>query len=392
MPSQKTTQSDVRANVTAVTPTPEGLEISYSQHAQPRIFSWFWLRDHGIDEASLDPVTLQRRVDTFTIPQELSAESVTLDETTGLIQLEWSDGISTTVPMQLLLGLDGNAPLSHDLTPGRPAILWDRDAPLTDLPRVSYSDVMSSDQGLLDWLEKIAIYGFALVDGVPTGDQETEALAARIDSPMETLFGRMWHLSAEQADHGDTAYTTQFLEPHTDASYYHDAAGLQMFNCQVFDGKGGESIQVDAFAIAQRIKNDDPEAYATLCEVSVPGHYLEPGVHVRAERPTFRLDSKGQVIQVTFNNYDRAPMLLAKEQEKHFYRAYSLFHKHAMDQRNWLKISLRPGNALIFDNWRNMHGRMGYVGKRVFYGCYHSRSSFESKLRVLRAGLPQDKF
>jgi trimethyllysine dioxygenase len=122
-----------------------------------------------------------------------------------------------------------------------------------------------------------------------------------------------------------------------------------------------------------------------LTEVVVPARYLEPGVHLTAERPTLRLNSKGELVQVTFNNYDRAPFLLDDDAMRRFYHAYGLFHRHVMDQDNWLKIPLRPGTALIFDNWRNLHGRMGYVGKRVFCGCYTNRAELDSKLRVLRA-------
>jgi len=35
------------------------------------------------------------------------------------------------------------------------------------------------------------------------------------------------------------------------SSYYYNAPGLQMFNCLEFEGKGGESTQVDGFAIAE---------------------------------------------------------------------------------------------------------------------------------------------
>jgi hypothetical protein len=28
---------------------------------------------------------------------------------------------------------------------------------------------------------------------------------------------------------------------------------------------------------------------------------------------------------------------------------------------------------------------MGYVGKRVFYGCYHDRADYESRLRTVGA-------
>lgn len=372
--------------------TADGLLVEFETHADATtsgatFFSWLWLRDHGNDEASLDPVTLQRRVDTFSIPSNLAAENVRHNQQNELIEIDWNDRTSTTVSTRLMAGMTEHYAPDHQLLDSNGRVVWDQNAPLDNLPRVNYDEVMSCEPALLDWLKKIATYGFSIVDGVPTSDEATEGLAERVGPVQETLFGRMWHLSAELEDHGDTAYTTDFLEPHTDSIYYHDAPGLQMFNCQEFDGKGGESIQVDAFAIAQRIKIEDPDAYATLCEITVPGHYLEPGVHVRAERPVFRVDAQGNLTQVSFNNYDRAPMHLSAADEKRFYHAYGLFHKHAIDQRNWLKIPLRPGMTLIFDNWRVMHGRMGYVGKRVFYGCYHNMAVFESQLRALKARL-----
>ncbi len=382
--NQNPSSASKMVTIKTISPSATGLNITFDGAHEPASFTWFWLRDHGQDEESLDPVTLQRRVDTFAIPGDLAATETGLSHKQSVLNIQWNDGSSSTLSANLLAGIRGAVPLGHELVPARPVVHWDQHAPLKDIPTVNHQDVMSSDSGLLGLLENIAIYGFSVLEEVPSSDEATEALAARIGPTQETLFGRMWHLSAEQADHGDTAYTTQFLEPHTDGSYYHDAAGLQMFNCQVFDGKGGESVQVDAFAIAECIRQDDPEAYATLCNTIVPGHYLEPGVHVRAERPTFRLDAAGELVQVTFNNYDRAPMQLEPEVEKRFFRAYGLFHEHANDQRNWAKVPLRPGMALIFDNWRNLHGRMGYVGKRKFYGCYHSRAVFESRLRVLQ--------
>ncbi len=371
--------------ISAVTKTHAGLEVTFCDGSEPARFSWFWLRDHGVDEDSLDPETLQRRVDTFAIPQDIQATAVQFDENTQLIDIEWSNAPTTTVSAQLLAGVDSRIPEPHELAPHRERILWDKDAPLSELPTVPYDGVMSGDDALREWLENIEVYGFSLVNGVPSTEAATKELAERIGIIEETIFGRIWMLTAEMQDHGDTAYSTQFLEPHTDATYQHDAPGLQMFNCLVFDGKGGESVLVDGFAIAERIRQGDPEAYKTLTEIIVPAHYLEPGVHLRAERPPFRLNAKGGLVQITFNNYDRAPMHLPDADDERFRHAYGLFHQHAMNQDNWIKIPLRPGLLLIFNNWRNLHGRMGYVGKRVFCGCYQSRWTFESKLRVLQA-------
>ncbi len=362
-----------------------GLNIRFSDSDSEQFYSSIWLRDHGIDSESLDPDTLQRKVDTFSIPADLAPRTVKVNSEKTEITIDWNDSSSTTVSVGLLASLDGRAPQPFELAPHKGRYHWDSESPLAQMPSVSFEDVMSGEQVLLEWLENIAQFGFSLVTDVPTDDDTTEALAERLGSVQETLFGRMWHLSAELVDHGDSAYSTQYLEPHTDGSYYHDAPGLQMFNCQEFNGKGGESILVDGFAMAQRFKVDEPEAYETLSQIRVPGHYIEPGVHVRAERPVFSFAASGCIQQVTFNNYDRAPMRLSQNDEERFYTAYRLFHTYVNNQKHWVKIPLRPGMTLIFDNWRVLHGRMGYVGKRVFYGCYHSRATFESRLRFLQS-------
>lgn len=373
------------ALIEAVVPTDAGLDVVFSGSDSAVAYSWFWLRDHGVDAESLDPRTLQRRVDTFSIPADIAPLNVRISDDLGKILIDWADDSQTTITAQVLASAQGLTPGSRELAMMHDRVLWDKKSPLENIPTVRFDAIMRSDDGLREWLENIVAYGVSLVADVPTTEDATRKLARRIGRVEETIFGDMWMLSAELADHGDTAYSTQYLEPHTDSSYYHDAPGLQLFNCLEFDGKGGESVQVDGFAIAERIRCEDPEAYATLTETVVPAHYLEPGVHLKAERPALRLNSRGELVQVTFNNYDRAPFLLDADAMQRFYHAYGVFHRHVMDQDNWLKIPLRPGTALIFDNWRTLHGRMGYVGKRVFCGCYTNRSELESTLRVLRA-------
>ena len=365
-------------------PTELGLLAKFVDGSE-QLFSWFWVRDHGIDAASLDQGTLQRMVDTFSISRDIQCASMTFDANSQLIDLHWADGERSTISAYMLASVVNQAPARHELVPEKPRVLWGKNNPLSIMPEVDFNAVMDSDKGLLEWLENIHIYGFSLVHNVPSNEAATTKMAERLGTVQETIFGTMWPLSSDLTDHGDTAYTNSYLEPHTDGTYYHDAPGLQMFNCLELDCKGGESIQVDAFAIAAQIKHEDPDAYATLSEIIVPSHYMESGVHLHAERPPFKHAGNGDLIQVSFNNYDRAPFLLSPQDDERFHHAYALFHKHALDQDNWLKIPLQPGTTLIFDNWRNMHGRMGYVGKRVFYGCYHSRAEFESKLRVLRA-------
>jgi len=372
--------------ITSAQPGPNGLVVTFADRSEELTFPWYWVRDHCIDAASLNPTTLQRETNSFELDLDEAAKSIDFNPKKQLIEISWSRGPKTTISAYMLASVKDVIPGLHQLAPQKPRVFWDKDNPLETTPTVTFDAVIDSDAGLQEWLENIWIYGFSMVDGVPSTPEATKTLAERIGHLHETIFGRMWPLSSELTDHGDTAYTTDYLEPHTDATYYEEAAGLQLFNCLQFDGKGGESIQVDGFAIAKRIKDEDPEAYHTLSTVTVPGHYIEPGVHLRAERTPFRHNDKGELIQVSFNNYDRAPFILPDAQMKDFLRAYSLLHKHANDQDNWIKVKLQPGLTIIFDNWRNLHGRMGYVGKREFYGCYIGKAIWESKLRVLQAG------
>jgi trimethyllysine dioxygenase len=51
------------------------------------------------------------------------------------------------------------------------------------------------------------------------------------------------------------------------------------------------------------------------------------------------------------------------------------------ESMQWREV-LRPGEALLFDNWRTLHGRFAYVGKRTMCGAYVNHEDFESRLRI----------
>ena len=361
----------------------ESLVLRWDNGRESR-FPWFWLRDHGQDAASLDPATLQRRVDTFALDEDLCGTSATVLDEGRALSVGWPDGAGASrYAADFLATMAGLLPEEIAAQPGRAPRLWSARTALPALEPVPYGEIGEGKPGLKRCLEQLQRDGFVVIAGAPTDEASARQLFGNFGYIRETIFGGLWSLSAEMKVHDDTAYSTQYLEPHTDATYSHDAPGLQCFLCQEFDGKGGESVLVDGFALAEELRAEEPALFQVLCEVAVPGRYVEPGVHLRAERPAIRLDPQGRLRQVSFNNYDRAPFLLAPERMRAFYRAYRDFHARIVERGNWLTIPLRPGMALVFDNWRLLHGRLGYAGKRVFCGCYHNHEDFESALRTL---------
>ena len=77
--------------------------------------------------------------------------------------------------------------------------------------------------------------------------------------------------------------------------------------------------------------------------VAVPGQYIGDGSHLVAARPVFRHDDTGALVQVSFNNADRAPFLLPADEMKRFYDAMRAFEARANDHRMQWRRVLSPG-------------------------------------------------
>ena len=140
---------------------------------------------------------------------------------------------------------------------------------------------------------------------------------------------------------------------------------------------------VDGFAIARRMEAEAPELFEVLSTVAVPGQYIGDGAHLMAARPVFRHDHTGRLVQVSFNNYDRAPFLLDEADMVEFYDAIRLFDEIANEPTMQWRHVLQPGEAMLFDNWRVLHGRAAYSGVRRMCGAYLNREDVESRLRQL---------
>jgi len=130
------------------------------------------------------------------------------------------------------------------------------------------------------------------------------------------------------------------------------------------------------------MKREYPQAFDVLCKVQVPGRYIRPDAYLETRRPVFRVNNDGEILQVSFNNHDRAPFRLENNDMKNFYEAYGMFYRLAHDKNRQFEFLLEPGNILTFDNWRLLHGRSALTGFRQLCGGYHNREDFESRIRL----------
>ena len=87
-------------------------------------------------------------------------------------------------------------------------------------------------------------------------------------------------------------------------------------------------------------------------------------------------------MQVSFNNYDRAEFRLENELMINFYKAIKKFDNLVNDSKFQWRHTLKPGELLIFNNWRVLHGRGSFKGKRKMAGCYINMEDFESICKI----------
>lgn len=136
--------------------------------------------------------------------------------------------------------------------------------------------------------------------------------------------------------------------------------------------------------MAANVKQEHPEVFERLTKTVVTSEYIEDGRHHKFSAPIINLDPiTGEIAQMRFNLYDRAPFkTVPANQIRQFYRDLKVITREFEKEENRIVFKLLPGSVLIFDNWRVLHGRLAYTGKRTMTGCYVARTEFLSALRV----------
>jgi len=357
----------------------EGLNILWNNNSSS-CFSWLWLRDHSESVADLHPDSKQRQIDVFSNSPNNSVDKVSIDKDSNQIVIKWEDESESSLSFELLQSnSEANLPQSQAMDSSN---FWNTSNEIKTFPEMSYEEFMR-DGGIKTWLRNIQRVGFVLVTGAPVTPEATKELMERVAYVRNSIFGgfSVWDNQLENPD--DTAFTSLAIEPHTDGTYVHDAPGLQTLHCIKKDSIGGENQLIDGLAIAEKMRIEYPDAFNILCNVNIPGRYIKPNTYLEAHRPLFRVNNNNDVVQVSFNNHDRAPFRLESDQMNQFYNAYKIFHNLANDLSRQFEFMLDPGKVLTFDNWRLLHARSSLTGYRQLCGGYHNREDFESRLRSI---------
>lgn len=313
--------------------------------------------------------------------------------------IHWTDGHESHFPDEYILLATSTAVRRAMVRQGiTPVRLWGSKIEETaEAAGVDANDVLEGDYPLKKLLYNIRTFGFTYVTIPDATLQSPESLLAttekvlrRIAFIRETHYGGFYDFTADLAS-ADTAYTNIALEAHTDNTYFSDPAGLQAFHLiSHTDGEGGASLLVDGFRAALQLLKQDYHAYRTLSEVNVYSHASgNDGISIQPYRgfPVFEHDpATRHLLRVRWNSADRAGIAVSPEHSKRWYKAAAKFNDILKSQESEYWAQLTPGKILIFDNWRVLHGRSAFTGKRRICGAYINRDDWISRLKMLQFG------
>ena len=354
----------------------QGLMVTFN-NSESDCYPFIWLRDHAQDETSWDSRSNQRKIFTADIDPLISVDKVNLADDKDKIYIRWPD---LTFDVEYTCDFLFNNMQDSIKKEKIKKINWDRITINNYDIDLDFSS-LKDRKGIQKLLNNLLKFGFCVLNLCPAEMESVEYITNKIGYVRNSIFGGLWSFESN-SNMADSAYTQEELRPHTDGTYNHDAPGLQLLLCCEYDAKGGESIMVDGLKLAEIIKKTDKESYSSLTTVEVPGAYIGDGVYLEAKRPIFKINHEKEITQVSFNNYDRSIFRLPNDETNKFYKANRTFDKLANNRDlQWRQI-LKPGQLLIFDNWRILHGRGEFKGTRKMSGCYINREDFESSCRM----------
>jgi len=247
-----------------------------------------------------------------------------------------------------------------------------------------------------DLLDAVKEWGVAIVNDVPPDEAGTERLAALIGKVRDSDFGRLFDIVVEP-NAWESSQSTDAQDPHTDDPYRYAPSGASILHCVDVSTNGGDSLLVDGFAVAEQLRDDDPDAFDLLSSVHVPfvrhrSDSVAQGedVNLIADAAVIALDRDDEICGIRFHQRAFGPFDIDPAVMGDYYRALIEFGRRVNDPANTIQLRLRPGQAIVYDNQRALHGRTAFSiegGRRHVRLCTIDRDQFHSRLRRLREEL-----
>ena len=338
----------------------------------------FWFRERANGESFIDKGTQQRLFDPTKLEENIKIDSLNLSN--HFLEITFNDGAYTKFAIQNIFNEFNN----EDEIKKIKKVEWD--SSYKNFKSFKFKDNFFNETIMYDALIDFYKFGFVIFRDVPTKNNFITNFANSIGSIRRTNFGEFFNVKSKP-NPNDLAYTSLALAPHTDNPYRNPVPCIQMLHCIENEVNGGLSTLVDGFTVTEKLKKDFPNYYDILAKVKVRFQFIDQSVILEDCAEMIQLNEQKEFKQVRFSpRLDFVP-LMEKNKLKLFYSARKKISELYNSDQYRVEFRLNPGDLLMMDNYRLLHGRTSYdanQGNRFLQGCYIDYDSTEGKLKHLK--------
>jgi len=368
-----------------ILPDKKALEITWNDGCRAR-FHAIWLMDNGLDDETRSPVNGQRLTGVLDIPDAAVLTVAQVTETGDLCVVIAPDMKQLTFPSRWLKDHIYDGVRTNEIGYLDSAVtLWGADFQ-NQIPTEKWDEVCRSQSVLAGWLSAVQHYGFAVLQGLPVISGQLCQVAELFGCVRETNYGRWFDVRSE-INPNNLAYTNLGLQAHTDNPYRDPVPTLQLLACLENSVDGGHSILVDGFNVADRLRQENLDAFDVLSRYNARFDYQgSKNVHLKAKKPVIELGPDGEILAIRFNNRSSAPVVdVPYDDMEKYYAALRSFATLIENETMQVRFKLSPGELFIVDNTRVLHARSAFSssGSRWLQGCYADKDGLLSTLRII---------
>ncbi|MEM7293911.1 MAG: TauD/TfdA family dioxygenase [Pseudomonadota bacterium] len=269
-------------------------------------------------------------------------------------------------------------------------VLWDAEKAHAFV-RFDVSD-LDSPESRLRVFRTLRDFGIAFVRNVATKPGTLHEIARYFGPVRKTHFGELFDIRSLPPDRAGTganigATSSNAQAPHTDEGWRHGPPGISLFHCLEPHPSGGESLFVDGFSAADRLRQSSPQGFSVLANTpllfAAERNALE---RFRTKARVISLDSDHVVRGVRISDRTLPPPDLPIEQIEPVYTALRQFREALFDKDLEFECHLQAGDLAIFDNHRILHARRAFdsaTGSRWMQQLSVDREEFHNTFRQL---------
>ncbi|KAK3185639.1 hypothetical protein K4F52_005504 [Lecanicillium sp. MT-2017a] len=258
---------------------------------------------------------------------------------------------------------------------------WDKDVLSREVRKIDYEEYMQGGEAMWDAVVDLCRFGIVFLKNVPRDEDSIVKITTRIANIRETFYGRTFDVVAKP-NAENVAYTSGYLGLHQDLLYLAPPPKIQILHCMDNSCEGGESLFSDADRVGRLMWSfKDTHAVRTLAKMAVPYAYNKNGYNYEHFRPLINVDA-----QDNYRNVFWSPPFQGRFSPRWNIRPFlspaRLFEELINEEDAVYKAKMQPGECVLFDNIRVMHGRTAFDaagGSRWLRGAYIAEEDFRSK-------------